>query len=201
MKRAYLKLCHEKRRKKKSGHTWVQAGSFLPCTHFLRPGRMVGTRFFSITKRESFSFFFKNSSSKCFFFFHKWTRFSSRVIILNRGSMPRKRTGRIATPQRDISVTSLETARSLANGNSWVGGCRGTMHVFCLPREWNCSVSYLYFVYLTSLWTELNGGENSLHWKANMLPLFSMMTLCLQAMHILSVQKSNPISLQILIGW
>ena len=25
---------------------------------------------------------------------------------------------------------------------------------------------------------ELNGGENSLHWKANMLPLFSIMTLC-----------------------
>ena len=23
----------------------------------------------------------------------------------------------------------------------------------------------------------LNGGENSLHWKANMLPLFSIMTL------------------------
>ena len=29
-----------------------------------------------------------------------------------------------------------------------------------------------------SLWVELNGGENSLHWKANMLPVFSIMTLC-----------------------
>ena len=33
---------------------------------------------------------------------------------------------------------------------------------------------------LFCLWeesVELNGGENSLHWKANMLPLFSIMTL------------------------
>ena len=43
------------------------------------------------------------------------------------------------------------------------------------PR--NCSVSYLSFVYGRSLWAELNGGENSLHWNANMLPLFSILTL------------------------
>ena len=43
----------------------------------------------------------------------------------------------------------------------------------------NCSVSYLSFIYGRSLWAELNGGENSLHWQANMLPLFSNMTpLC-----------------------
>ena len=41
----------------------------------------------------------------------------------------------------------------------------------------NCSVSYLSFVYGRSLRAELNGGENSLYWKANMLPLFSIMTL------------------------
>ena len=41
----------------------------------------------------------------------------------------------------------------------------------------NCSVSYLSFVYGRSLWAELNGGENSLHWKANMLPLLSIITL------------------------
>ena len=41
----------------------------------------------------------------------------------------------------------------------------------------NCSVSYLSFVNGRSLWSELNGGENFLHWKANMLPLFSIMTL------------------------
>ena len=41
----------------------------------------------------------------------------------------------------------------------------------------NCSVPYLSFVYGRSLWEELNGGENSLHWQANMLPLFSIMTI------------------------
>ena len=67
------------------------------------------------------------------------------------------------------SVTSLETARSLANGHS-SGGAEGDF-----PR--NYSVSYLSFVYGRSLRAELNGGENSLHWKANMLPLFSIMAL------------------------
>ena len=43
----------------------------------------------------------------------------------------------------------------------------------------NSSVSCLSFVYGRSLWAELYGGENSLHWKANVLPLFSIiMTLC-----------------------
>ena len=69
------------------------------------------------------------------------------------------------------SVTSLETARSLANGPI-VAGAEGEF-------PGNCSVSYLSFVYGRSLWAELNGGENSLHWKANMLPLFSIMTLWL----------------------
>ena len=41
----------------------------------------------------------------------------------------------------------------------------------------NCSDSYFSFVCGRSLWMELNGGENSLHWKINMLPLFSIMTL------------------------
>ena len=41
----------------------------------------------------------------------------------------------------------------------------------------NCSVSYLSFVCERSLWAELNGGENSLHWKANMLPLVGIRTL------------------------
>ena len=42
----------------------------------------------------------------------------------------------------------------------------------------NRSLSYLSFVYGRSQWAELNGRENSLHWKVNMLPLFSIMTLC-----------------------
>ena len=64
------------------------------------------------------------------------------------------------------SVTSLETARSLANISIYSA----------FPG--NCSVSYRSFVYGRSLWAVLNGGEITLHWKANMLPLFSIMTLC-----------------------
>ena len=52
------------------------------------------------------------------------------------------------------------------------------------------SVSYLSFVYGRSLWAELNGGENSLHWKANMLPLFSIMTLCKYGMPVQSLHNS-----------
>ena len=68
-------------------------------------------------------------------------------------------------------MTSLETARSLANGPEGE-----------FPRY--CSVSYLSLAMVlleeSGLWAELNGGENSLHWKANMLPLFSIMTLWTQ---------------------
>ena len=49
------------------------------------------------------------------------TFFKHRVIILNRGSIPRKRKGGITTCQRH-SVTSPETARSLANGPSFAEG-------------------------------------------------------------------------------
>ena len=41
----------------------------------------------------------------------------------------------------------------------------------------NCSVSYLSFACGRSLWAEPKVGKNSLYWKANMLPLFSIMTL------------------------
>ena len=89
---------------------------------------------------------------------------SHRVIILNRGSMPCKRMGRkwcnSSRPQ------TLETARSLATGPSMYSAFLG-----------NCSVSYLSFVYGRSLWSEHNGGEKSHHWKANRLPLFSILTL------------------------
>ena len=123
--------------------------------------------------------------------------FQHRVIILNKGSMPRKRTGRITTSQHDV------TRDSLTNGPSWGGGWGELRekYVFCVPRKWNCSVSYLSFVYGMSLWAKLNGGENSLRWRANMIPLLSIMTLCFQAIHISSVQKSNPLPLQIFIGW
>ena len=58
-----------------------------------------------------------------------------------------------------------------------VGGGGGWGRSMYSAFPWNCSVSYLSFVYRRSLWAELNGGKNSLHWKVNMLPLFSIMTL------------------------
>ena len=96
-----------------------------------------------------------------------------RVIILNRGSMPRKRTGRkwwnfsrpeCATSQRDVTrdCPLIGLWPFL-----WVGGWGKSMYS-AFPG--NCSVSYLSFVYGRSLWAELNGGENSVHWKANMPP-------------------------------
>ena len=69
------------------------------------------------------------------------------------------------------SMTSLETARSLANDNSG-RGLRGNS-----PGIAESPISLLSMEALEELWAELNGGENSLHWKANMLPLFSIMTL------------------------
>ena len=84
-------------------------------------------------------------------------------------------------PDRSVqrhSVTLLETARSLANCPIWGGKRRGWGRSMYFAFLGNCSVSYLSFVYGRSLGAELNDGENFLHWKANMLPLFSIMTLC-----------------------
>ena len=73
-------------------------------------------------------------------------------------------------------VTSLETARSLANGPSF--GLKGK-YVFCVPRESKRLLS------LFCLWEKSAGRAqrrgNSLYWKANKLPLFSIMTLCIDA--------------------
>ena len=100
--------------------------------------------------------------------------------MLNRGNMPRKRTGRKWwNSSRPQCATSRRHSRLRAH---WlmalvggVGGGWGRSMYSAFPG--NCSVSYLSFVYGRSLWTELNGGENFLHWKAYMLPLFSIMTL------------------------
>ena len=74
-------------------------------------------------------------------------------------------------PTRIFNVTAWRHSRLLAHWlMTLVAGAEGE-----LPG--NCSVSYLSFVYGRSLWAELNGGENSIHWKPNMLPLFSIMTL------------------------
>ena len=77
------------------------------------------------------------------------------------------------------SLTSLETARSLANGPSWGGGVAELEVCFLRSPGIPASPISISFVYGRSLWAELNGGENSLHWKVNMLPLFSIMTLCM----------------------
>ena len=57
------------------------------------------------------------------------------------------------------------------------GGGLREKYVFCVPRELQRLLS-LFSLWEESVGAELNGGENSLHWKANMLPLFSIITLC-----------------------
>ena len=56
-----------------------------------------------------------------------------------------------------------------------VGG--GADWEVCILRSLGIAAYPISLVYGRSLWAELNGGEISLHWKANMLPLFSIMTL------------------------
>ena len=74
------------------------------------------------------------------------------------------------------SVTSLETARSLANGPSWGGGGLRDKYVFCVPLELQRLLSLFY------LWEESVGGAqrrgkfSSLEGK-HMLPLLSIMIL------------------------
>ena len=76
--------------------------------------------------------------------------------------MPRKRTGDsdAILPDRSVqscNLTSLETARSLANcpswweGGGWGGGVR-EKYVFCVPRELQRLLS------LFCLWEESVGG-------------------------------------------
>ena len=69
------------------------------------------------------------------------------------------------------SVTSLETTRSLADGYSG-GGLRVNS-----PGIAASPISHWLWQHWRSPWAEISGGENSLHWKANMLPLFSIMTM------------------------
>ena len=67
------------------------------------------------------------------------------VKILNRGSMPCKRTGR----------KWCKSSRSQCATSQLIS-------LFCLWKE------------CVRLWAELNGGKNSLHCKANMLSPFSI---------------------------
>ena len=62
------------------------------------------------------------------------------------------------------------------------GGAEGEVFLFRSP---GIAASPISFVYRMSLWAVLNGGgKNSPHLKANMLPLFSIMTLCINWLHI-----------------
>ena len=100
-----------------------------------------------------------SSRSIVLIFSHSFLALYHRVIILNRGSMLRKRTGKgdANFPDQNVkrlSVTSLETARSLANGSSWGGG-EGELrekYVFCVHRELQRLLS------LFCLWEESVGG-------------------------------------------
>ena len=71
------------------------------------------------------------------------------------------------------SVTSLETARSLANGPSW-----GLLekYVFCVPRELQRFLSP--FVYGRILWAELDGGGEILFTGRQSCSLYLVLWLC-----------------------
>ena len=80
------------------------------------------------------------------------------------------------TPWR---LSRLRTHWLIAQAGGGVGGGGAEREVCILRSSGNCSVSNLSFVCGRSLWAELNGWEDFLHWKANMLPLFSIMSLWL----------------------
>ena len=103
-----------------------------------------------------------------------------RIIILIERACLHNRIGRNRCKFSDQnvqrhSVTSLETARSLANDPSG-GRLRGN-------SPWNCNVSYLSLVYGSTCGVcgrnLTEGNVFFFRWKANMFPLFSIMTLLL----------------------
>ena len=78
------------------------------------------------------------------------------------------------------SVMSLETARSLAIGPSLRGGGGAGEGEVCILHSPGTAASPISLLSMggVRLWAVLSGGKNSLHWKANMLSLFSsIMTL------------------------
>ena len=88
------------------------------------------------------------------------------------------------------SETSLDTAHSLPNGPSWGwgGGVVVSEGEVCILRP----PGMQRLLPLFCLWEDSVGGDygrgNFLHWKANMLPLFSIMTLCWQQWGFYSIQ-------------
>ena len=105
----------------------------------------------------------------CFFHSHNTTRKSISSQTNRKKLMP-------IFPDQNVqrhSVTSHETARSLANDPSFSVG------EVCILRSPGIAASPISLLSVGGVCgRSLNGGENnSLHWKANMLPLFSIMTL------------------------
>ena len=70
------------------------------------------------------------------------------------------------------------------------GEAEGEVCILRSPTNW--SVSCLSFIYGRCLRAELNGGENYLHWKANMLPLLRIMSLWPQSQ--LRQQRSSVLT-------
>ena len=64
---------------------------------------------------------------------------------------------------------------SLANGPSWGEGAEGEVCILRSPGIAASSISLLYMGRVCG--RSLTAGNSSLHWKANMIPLFSIMTL------------------------
>ena len=97
------------------------------------------------------------------------TVLSVTIIILLEWACLHNRIGRNWCKfSRPECVTSLKTARSLANGP--IGGeLRGNC-----PR---IAVSPISHWLWRSMWAELNGGENSLQWKANICSLYLVLWL------------------------
>ena len=94
-------------------------------------------------------------------------------------------------PDRSVqrhSMTSLETVRSLANGPSLGGG--GAEGEVCILRSPGIAASPISLLSMGGVCGRslTARGENSLHRKANVLPLFSIMSLwcdCLEEFEII----------------
>ena len=94
---------------------------------------------------------------------------SDRPKIMEKFSQPADENGHVLLPGH--SVMSLETARSLANAPI-VAGAEVAVGTAASPES-NLSLAMVGSTGgVCGRWVELNRGENFLHWKANMLPLF-----------------------------
>ena len=75
------------------------------------------------------------------------------------------------------SVTSLETATSLANDPSWGGGGGREVCILRSPAIAASPISLLSMGGICGRSLTAGDNNNSLHWKVNMLLLFNIITL------------------------